>query len=242
MSAWWHRAPRAARLDPWRYRARGPDAWAAATFRPRSHRPAEPGILAPPDAVTVVPDVVMPPKPAPNPRRSPPLVARPAAATAPLAIRRAPLAHGWWDLRLRLGRRAGLAGAGRHGPGTRGGRARDRSTGRRLGDRSNAILAPSAIPGVVGTPIATAISSFSGRYEIPGLMPRLVLRGDDHGWHLGAARGEDRYHRGRPVEGPELRAPQQGCSGYQGGPAGGRLELVFPLVSRGGNADIYGVR
>ena len=35
----------------------------------------------------------------------------------------------------------------------------------------NVFLGPQVLPGVAGSPVASALTSFSGRYEIPGLQP-----------------------------------------------------------------------
>src|SRR5581483_2207751 len=137
--------------------------------------------LAPPDAVTIVPDIVMPPKPAPNgtslataggaatlPCVQPPpgqnqIVGNctlPAAATTGGGI------FGYvWDGVLGTpaqGATVQVRAVAALGPEVLGGQTTI---------QPNAFLAPSAIPGVVGSPVATAITSFSGRYEIPGLMP-----------------------------------------------------------------------
>src|SRR5205085_487320 len=128
------------------------------------------GILAPPDAVTVVPDIVMPPKPAPNATA----LATPGGAgnipVAPLATAAAAGTGGGifgyvWDGVLgspAQGATGQVTAVAALGPEVLGG-------GSNIGP--NAFLAPAVVPGVVGSPVSSAVTSFSGRYEIPGLQP-----------------------------------------------------------------------
>ncbi|HLH24474.1 MAG TPA: hypothetical protein VK066_18280 [Chloroflexota bacterium] len=207
---------------------------------PASQPPAgQPGILAPPDAVTVVPDIVMPPKPAPNTSLATPGGAG-SLPPAPLAVPAAAGTGGGifgyvWD---------GVLGSPAQGA-TVQVRAVAALGPEVLGGASNiapdASLPPQAIPGVVGSPISTAITSFSGRYEIPGLMP-----GTSYVVTITGGISVPRVEKTVTVVAGQWKDPNfvlinTGLLGLPGGPAGGRLELVFPLVSRGGNADIYGV-
>jgi hypothetical protein len=207
---------------------------------PASQPPAgQPGILAPPDAVTVVPDVVMPPKPAPNTSLATPGGAGnlpPAPIALPAAAGTGGGIFGYvWDGVLgspAQGATVQVRAVAALGPEVLGGQTTI---------QPNAFLAPSAIPGVVGSPVATAITSFSGRYEIPGLMP-----GSSYVVTITGGVSVPRVEKTVTIVAGQWKDPSfvlinTGLLGLPGGPAGGRLELVFPLVSRGGNADIYGV-
>ncbi len=206
---------------------------------PASQPPAgQPGILAPPDAVTVVPDIVMPPKPAPNATS----LATPAGGVPPAPVGTAASAttgggiFGYvWDGVLgspAQGATVQVRAVAPLGPELLGG-------GTSIGP--NMFLAPSAIPGVAGAPVASAVTSFSGRYEIPGLQP-----GTSYVVTVTGGISIPRVERTVTIVAGQWKDPSfvlinTGLLGLPGGPAGGRLELVFPLVSRGGNADIYGV-
>ncbi len=207
---------------------------------PASQPPAgQPGILAPPDAVTVVPDIVMPPKPAPNTSLATPGGAGslpPAPIAAPAAAGTGGGIFGYvWDGVLgspAQGATVQVRAVAALGPEVLGGGS---------AIQPNAVLAPSAIPGVVGSPVATAITSFSGRYEIPGLMP-----GTAYVVTITGGISVPRVEKTVTIVAGQWKDPNfvlinTGLLGLPGGPAGGRLELVFPFVSRGGNADIYGV-
>ncbi len=208
---------------------------------PASQPPAgQPGILAPPDAVTIVPDIVMLPKPAPTgtslatpggaANLAPTPVAQPAAATTGGGI------FGYvWDGVLGTpaqGATVQVRAVTALGP---------EVLGSSINIQPNVFLAPQVLPGVVGSPVATAITSFSGRYEIPGLQP-----GTAYVVTVTGGVSVPRVEKTVTIVAGQWKDPSfvlinTGLLGLPGGPAGGRLELVFPLVSRGGNADIYGV-
>ncbi len=218
---------------------------------PASQPPAgQPGILAPPDAVTIVPDIVMPPKPAPNGTS---LATAGGAATLPCAAPPAANAiNGFCTLPAAAGTGGGIFGYvwdGVLGTPSQGATVQVRAVAA-LGPevlsgqaniQPNVFLGPQVLPGVAGSPIASGLTSFSGRYEIPGLQPGTAYIVTVTGG-IGIPRVEKTVTitAGRWKD-PSFVLINTGLVGLPGGPAGGRLELVFPLVSRGGNADIYGV-
>jgi hypothetical protein len=209
---------------------------------PASQPPAgQPGILAQPDAVTVVPDIVMPPKPAP----SADTLATPGGVgilpPTPVALAASATTGGGifgyvWDGVLgqpAQGATVQVRAVTTLGPEVLSGA---------IQVTQQLILAPQVLPGVAGSPALSALTSFSGRYEIPGLQPGtayvVTVTG---GVSVPRVQKTVTIVAGQWKSGADFALINTGLIGLPGGPAGGRLELVFPLVSRGGNADIYGV-
>jgi hypothetical protein len=219
---------------------------------PASQPPAgQPGVLAPPDAVTIVPDIVMPPKPAPNGTT---LATAGGAATLP-CVQPPPGQNqivGNCTLPAIATNGGGIFGYvwdGVLGTPSQGATVQVRAVAA-LGPEvlsgavnvvPNIFLGPQVLPGVAGSPVASALTSFSGRYEIPGLQP-----GTAYVVTVTGGISIPRVEKTVTIVAAQWKDPSfvlinTGLVGLPGGPAGGRLELVFPLVSRGGNADIYGV-